>query len=101
MNITVKARDWDEVRRRILAFPDAMVTEIVGSGAIAAAKGVIKRAKGYATFNDKTGYLRRSMISRRVGWRYDGVYVKRSAALALATPPKHTCLLYTSPSPRD
>lgn len=87
MELSVKSFDWEETRRRVLALPDALVTDAVGFGCQAAAKGAAKRARAHATFKDKTGYLRRSIITRRVGWRYGSTYVPKAAALLLATAP--------------
>ena len=85
MDFEISDRDLQGLEKRIRALPDAAAVKMYGVGCFAAAGVISDAARRTSAFTDRTGKLRSSIRPLRYGQRYQGEYVRDSAALAVAT----------------
>ena len=96
MKIAIVAKDWEEIEKRLAAMPYAMQSEVYGKGFLASARAAARKArvkcpvgKGPALTSKGKPRRRLSQSIRAVpvGWHWNGVKIKKSAAIVVAEQP--------------
>lgn len=101
MIMRVEIKDnWEQVVQTFEALPIGLRLEVYGQGLLAQARWAAQQSrrllvaqgsvsKGIPTTNkgEPRKHLADSIVTARVGWRFDGQYIPRAAALVVAEQP--------------
>ena len=97
MKLAITPVDFDETRKKLAALPAGLQADVYGDGMIAAARRAARKSRRLVLPRGKSPPLTRkgkprrhladSIRAVRVGWRFGGVKVPKSAAIVIAEQP--------------